>query len=280
LTQTIQQLLQAAREQLQGYVEDPYTDSHVLMSHCLQKGRAWLLAHADDELQGHQAKEFMRLVEKRQHGVPVAHLTGSREFWSMEFKVTADTLIPRPETEHLIEQVLALPLPASGIRVLDFGTGSGVIAITLNKERPAWQVTAMDCSAAALQIARHNADRHNVVIDFIQACNLERFSEHRFDLIVSNPPYIEENDSHLAQGDIRFEPQMALVSGSDGLDCIRSLVVDAPACLKPSAYLVMEHGYDQGNAVRELLNQQGYEKVQTHKDLGGHERITSAQWAA
>ncbi|MCW8962793.1 MAG: peptide chain release factor N(5)-glutamine methyltransferase [Gammaproteobacteria bacterium] len=280
MPQTIQQFLQVARQQLQAHVEDPYTDSHVLMGHCLQKDRAWLLAHADDELQEHRAEEFVRLVEKRRQGVPVAHLTGSREFWSMEFKVTADTLIPRPETEHLIEQVLALPLPASGIRMLDFGTGSGVIAITVKKERPAWQVTAMDCSAAALQVARHNADRHNAAIDFIQACNLESFSEHRFDLIVSNPPYIEENDPHLAQGDVRFEPQMALVSGSDGLDCIRSLVVDAPACLNPSAYLVMEHGYDQGNAVRELLNQQGYEKVQTHKDLGGHERITSAQWAA
>lgn len=276
--QTIRQFLEVARQRLLAHVADSYTDSWVLMGHCLQKDRAWLLAHADDVLDGSQAQEFMRLLDRRQHGVPVAQLTGFREFWSMEFKVTADTLIPRAETEHLIEQVLSLPLPASGVNVLDFGTGSGVIAVALARECPAWHVIAVDCSAAALQIARYNAAIHDVVIDFIDACDLAPFGRNRLDLIVSNPPYIEEGDPHLSQGDVRFEPRLALVSGSDGLDCIRVLIAGAPACLRSSGYLVMEHGYNQGSSVRRLLGQQGYGKMQTGKDLSGHERVTVAQW--
>ena len=226
----------------QDGIDDPYTDCHLLMAYSLGKSRAWLLAH-DDELLGEpQLSSFRQLIDARQRGEPIAHLTGTREFWSLAFKVTPDTLIPRPETEHLVEQSLALALPASGVGVLDYGTGSGVVAIALATERPDWGLSAIDCSANALQIARENAAVHNANIDFVEACDLEGFATNSFDLIVSNPPYIEEHDPHLQQGDVRFEPRMALVSGSDGLDCIRYLIENSPAALKPSGYLAMEHG--------------------------------------
>jgi release factor glutamine methyltransferase len=278
MTQTIQALLQTARQQLHTYVEDPYTDSQVLMSACLQQGRAWLIAHADDELDTLQADAYLQLIRQRQQGVPVAHLTGWREFWSMQFRVTPATLIPRPETEHLIEQVLTLPLPTENVSALDFGTGSGVIAVTLAKERPAWHLTAVDCSASALQVAKNNARRHDAPVDFVHACTLDTFRPVPFDLLVSNPPYIPMDDPHLSQGDVRFEPRMALASGHDGLDCIRYLVMQAPRCLKPGGYLVMEHGYDQAAVVRELLQQHDYSQIDTISDLAGHERLTAAQW--
>ena len=278
MTFTVQQALREAIQQLHDYVDDPYTDSHALMSHCLHQNRAWLIAHADDALGESEHSAFKRLVDARQHGMPVAHLIGSREFWSMLFEVTPDTLIPRPETEHLIECALALPLPASDISVLDFGTGSGIIAITLAKERPDWVLTAIDSSADALKIARKNAVIHAATIEFVEGNDLQPFSGRVFDVIVSNPPYIAESDPHLKQGDVRFEPSSALSSGSEGLDCIRYLINDVPHYLKSSGYLVLEHGYDQGEAVRDLLDQRGYTEIKTDKDLGGQDRITSAQW--
>lgn len=279
MTLSVRQALQEAMQQLADHVDDAYTDSHVLMSHCLQKDRAWLIAHADDELAGQAADSFSQLIEQRQQGVPVAHLMGIREFWSRTFQVTPDTLIPRPETELLIEQTLALVAPTSGLKVLDFGTGSGVIAVTLACEHPDWQLSALDCSAEALQVARRNAQTHATDIDFIEACSLEVLSDKKFDLIVSNPPYIAADDPHLQQGDVRFEPPMALASGHDGLDCIRRLISEAPRSLEPAAYLIMEHGYDQGEAVRHLLQDQGYIEIHTEKDLAGHDRVTSARWA-
>jgi release factor glutamine methyltransferase len=248
------------------------------MSHCLHQNRAWLIAHADEVLGEGERNAFERLVDARRHGTPVAHLTASREFWSMSFEVTPDTLIPRPETEHLIECALALPLPASDISVLDFGTGSGIIAITLAKERPDWVLTAVDSSAAALKIARKNAVTHGATIDFVESNDLQTFAGRAFDVIVSNPPYIAKNDPHLKQGDVRFEPSSALSSGNDGLDCIRYLINDVPHYLKSPGYLVLEHGYDQGEAVRDLLDQRGYIAIKTDQDLGGQDRITSAQW--
>jgi release factor glutamine methyltransferase len=278
MTFTVQQALREAIQQLHDYVDDPYTDCHVLMSHCLHQNRAWLIAHADDVLGESEHHAFKRLVDARQRGTPVAHLTGSREFWSMSFEVTPDTLIPRPETEHLIERSLALPLPTSDISVLDFGTGSGIIAITLAKERPDWALTAIDSSADALKIARKNAVTNAATIDFVESNDLRPFTGRVFDVIVSNPPYIAESDPHLKQGDVRFEPPSALSSGSDGLDCIRYLVTESPHYLKPSGYLVLEHGYDQGKAVRDLLDRRGYTEIKTDKDLSGQDRISSAQW--
>ena len=275
---TVKEVLQLARKNLSQYVDDSYTDACVLLAHCLQKDRAWLIAHDDGLLNASQEKAFLHLLDERQHGVPVAYLTGSREFWSRSFRVTSDTLIPRPETEQLIEYVLALSLPSSDIDVLDFGTGSGVIAITLAGEYPAWRVSAIDCSRTALQIARSNAKKYHAEIHFIEGSDLCACEPRSLDLIVSNPPYIEEADPHLRQGDVRFEPLVALASGGDGLDCIRYLIADAPQYLKPAGQLVMEHGYAQASAVRDLLQQRGYQDIVTRKDLAGHARMTSAKW--
>ncbi len=280
MIQTIEHCLHSARRQLQSSVDDPYTDAHVLMGYCLQKNRAWLVAHGDDELRADQYDAFMQLVDQRRRGVPVAYLTGVREFWSMDFQVTPDTLIPRPETEHLIEQALLLDLPDKGINALDFGTGTGVIAIALKKERPSWQIHAIDQSPEALAVARRNASRHAAAINFLQGNDLRAYTNKQFDLIVSNPPYIEADDPHLEQGDVRFEPHPALVSGQDGLDCIRLLVEQAPSCLRSPGFLMMEHGYNQADAVHELFLDRGFRNIQTIRDLSGHERITSAQWAA
>jgi release factor glutamine methyltransferase len=277
MTTTVQQALRDAMQQLQDRVEDPYTDSQVLLAHLLAKGRAWILAHGDEVLAAAVVDDYLAMIDRRRRGVPVAHITGSREFWSMPFTVTADTLIPRPETEHLVEQSLALPLPAQA-RVLDYGTGSGVIAVVLAKERPQWAITAVDCSPAALAVARENAQRHQVAVTFVQACALDCFTGQAFDLIVSNPPYVRQDDPHLQQGDVRHEPAVALAAGADGLDCIRDLVTKAGTCLAPAGTLMLEHGYDQAAAVRRLLTGQGFVGVSTLRDLAGHERLTHGQW--
>ena len=273
---TVKQLLQEAKQQLADYVEDAYTDSQVLLGYCLQRDRAWLIGHADDPLADHIVERFRQLLAARCAGQPVAHLLGSREFWSMQFRVTADTLIPRPETEHLIEYTLQLPLDENA-NVLDYGTGSGVVAIVLATQRPGWDVTAIECSSSALAVAKENAASHQAEINFMQACDLSLVPPHSLDLLVSNPPYVAAGDAHLQQGDVRFEPTMALVAGEDGLDCIRMLVADAHRCLKPSGYLVMEHGFDQGSRVRELLAGAGYGNITTIKDLAGHDRLTAGQ---
>ena len=273
---TVEQLLQEARQQLADYVDDAYLDSQVLLGFCLQRDRAWLIAHADEPLGDETVKCFRELIGARQSGEPVAHLLGAREFWSMSFEVTPDTLIPRPETEHLIEYALDLPLPETA-NVLDYGTGSGIIAIVLATQRPDWNVAALECSPPALVVAKKNAMRHQAGINFIEACDLNAVPAQSLDLLVSNPPYVAGGDEHLQQGDVRFEPSMALIAGEDGLDCIRMLVAGALRCLKPSGYIVMEHGYDQGQAVRHLLDCTGYGNITTIKDLAGQERLTAGQ---
>jgi release factor glutamine methyltransferase len=279
MTATVRQVLHEAIQQLQDRVDDPYTDSHVLLAHSLGKNRAWLIAHVDDELDRAMLEDFSQLVNRRQQGIPVAYLLGQREFWSLPFKVTSDTLIPRPETEHLVERALALPLPEVA-RVLDYGTGSGVIAVVLAKERPDWTLSAIDCSPTALSVARENAAHHEVGITFLQACDLSCVSGQSFDLIVSNPPYIRHDDQQLLRGDVRHEPAQALASGPEGLDCIRYLITNAVSCLRPAGYLLLEHGYDQAEAVRGLMRQQGFADITTDRDFAGHERITSGQWLA
>ena len=273
---TVKQLLQEAKQQLADYVEDAYTDSQVLLGYCMQRDRAWLIGHADDPLADHIVERFRQLLAARCAGQPVAHLLGSREFWSMQFRVTADTLIPRPETEHLVEYTLQLPLDDNA-SVLDYGTGSGVVAIVLATQRPGWDVTAIECSSSALAVAKENAASHQAEINFMQACDLSLVPPQSLDLLVSNPPYVAAGDAHLQQGDVRFEPTMALVAGEDGLDCIRMLVADAHRCLKSSGYLVMEHGFDQGDRVRELLAGAGYGNITTIKDLAGHDRLSAGQ---
>lgn len=273
---TVKQLLNTAMLRLQNHVEDPYTDSQVLLAFITRKNRAWLIAHGDDVVQQVTRDEFMQLVDQRRQGKPVAYLTGSREFWSLPFKVNAATLIPRPETEHLVEQALSV-LSDKHARVLDYGTGSGIVAVVLAKERPEWELHALECLPETLSVARQNAEYHRVNINFHQACDLEPLAGQGFDMIVSNPPYVRDSDDHLHQGDVRFEPPMALASGPEGLDCIRYLVAHTADYLRPGGYLLLEHGYDQAPLVRALMAEHGFVNIATIKDLAGHDRVTSAQ---
>lgn len=249
-------------------------EAQLLLAFCLGKDRAWLYAHPDEDLPAEKFSQFTRLVARRQSGEPMAYLTGEREFYSRSFHVDPDVLIPRPETELLVDQALALNLPANA-RALDIGTGSGCIAVTLGLEQPQWQVSAVDVSASALAVATANRDR-------LGAANLELLAGHlfeplgnrRFDLIVSNPPYVAADDAHLAQGDVRFEPDLALVAGTDGLDLIRLIVAQAPDHLETGGWLLLEHGHDQAAAVRDLLEAAGFERVESTCDLAGIERVS------
>lgn len=253
---------------------DP-VDAALLLAHALGKPRAWLYAHGDDEATAGTARDFASLVARREAGEPVAYLTGHRGFWRLELTVTPDTLIPRPETELLVELALQR-LPAGGdARVADLGTGSGAIALAIACERPRARIVASDRSAAALEVARANADANGIGnVDFRHGDWFVPLRGDTFDLVASNPPYIAEGDPHLAQGDLRHEPPAALASGSDGLDAIRAIVAGAPAHLAPGGWLLLEHGHEQGAAVRALLHGAGFEEVETACDLEARERVT------
>ena len=266
---TVARLLARARDLI-----DP-ADAALLLAHALGKSRSWLFAHADDALGEAEAARFDVLLARRAAGEPVAYLTGWRGFWTLELAVTPATLVPRPETELLVDLALArLPVDAP-VRVADLGTGSGAIALAIASERPLAQVLATDASSAALDVARGNAARNGIGnVAFRLGSWLQPLGEDTFDLIASNPPYIAEGDPHLARGDLRFEPAMALSCGADGLDAIRVIVRDAPACLRPGGWLLLEHGWDQGDAVRALLAAAGFVDVATERDLEQRDRVS------
>ena len=221
------------------------------------------------------ALKFASYLQRRQTGEPVAYILGQQGFWKLDLEVAPHTLIPRPETEMLVEAALELVPAFAPAKVLDLGTGTGAIGLALASERPAWHVTAVDRVLEAVALAERNRQR-------LQLGNAQVMSSHwfdslqgkRFDLIISNPPYIAAEDPHLVTGDVRFEPNSALVAGADGLDDLRLIIDQAPAHMKPEGWLLLEHGYDQGAAVRELLSSHGFDKIQTRRDLGDHERIT------
>ena len=276
---TLADTLLAAVARLTGS-DSPRLDAELLLAHALRADRSHLRAHADAELAPAPAAEFARLVDSRMRGEPIAYLTGKREFWSLELKVTPATLIPRPETELLVEQALALLPPGTAMEVLDLGTGSGAIALAVAKERPRSRVTAVDISAAALQVARDNARALGLSnLEFLQGDWFGPIAARRFQVIVSNPPYVGSADPHLAEGDLRFEPAQALSSGADGLQDIRRIVTDAPGHLSAGGHLLLEHGYTQGAVVRGLLQARGFDRVTTCRDLGGHERTSGGHWA-
>jgi release factor glutamine methyltransferase len=207
----------------------------------------------------------------------VAHLTGEREFWSLPLQVNEHTLIPRPDTETLVQWALELPL-AGARTVADLGTGSGAVALALASERPDWSVLATDFSAQSLQVAASNRARLKLYNVALLRCDwLSALGAARFDLLVSNPPYIAEGDAHLTEGDLRFEPASALRSGPDGLDALRSIIAGAPAVLRPGGWLLLEHGYDQADAVRKLLVEAGFAGVMSRSDLAGHSRVSGGQ---
>jgi release factor glutamine methyltransferase len=271
-------MLRAARERLAARGGEP-GDADLLLAHALGQARTWLYAHGDEAPAPEAARRFEALLSRREDGEPVAYLVGRRGFWSFELRVTPDTLVPRPETERLVELALER-LPEGGAqRIADLGTGSGAIALAVALERPRADVVATDASAAALAVARDNARSLGVGnVAFRQGDWFAPLAGERFDLAASNPPYIALGDPHLAEGDLRFEPSAALSSGGDGLDAIRAIAGSAPMHLSPGGWLLVEHGWAQGRAVRVLFEAAGLVDVATHVDLEQRDRVTLGRY--
>jgi release factor glutamine methyltransferase len=270
---SVRALLARARDTLPG--DDAAREAEILVAHALQRDRAWLYAHADDSVTDTDVAAALAFVERRAAGEPVAYLTGHREFWSLDLRITPDVLIPREDTELLVRVVLRHCPQSENVEIADLGTGSGAIALAIARERPRSLVIAVDSSAAALDVARANADRLRIGnIEFVRSDWFAALAQRQFDAIVSNPPYIASGDAHLSQGDLRFEPAIALASGSDGLDAIRRIVREAPAHLRAGGMLALEHGFEQGAAVRELLERSGFVEIYTERDLGGRDRVS------
>lgn len=275
---TIKQALFQATQQLAGNADNdsPRLDAEVLLADLLQKDRSYLIGWSEQMLDTTQQQAYDERIQQRLDGIPIAYLTGYRDFWTLRLKVSEHTLIPRPETELLVEAALNnIPLDRP-TRLLDLGTGTGAIALAIASERSQADITASDISEEALTIARGNATAHGLNVSFIQSNWFEQING-AFDLIISNPPYIAEQDQHLQQGDVRFEPLSALSSGADGLDDIRLLVEQSPDYLNAGGWLMIEHGYDQGSAVCELLTLRGFGRVECLKDLEARERISVGQ---
>jgi len=268
---TVQALLRSA-SRLSG--ESARRDVEILLCHVLGKPRTWLYTWPEAEIEGDLANRFKDLLSRRLAGEPVAYLTGERDFWTLSLRVNAHTLIPRPETEVLVEWALGLTL-SSTAAVADMGTGSGAIALALASERPGWRVHAVDRSAEALAVAEANAAKADLAcVRWQESDWFESLSNQQFDLIVSNPPYIDANDDHLQRGDLRYEPRNALVADENGLAALRTLAQNAPRFLTPGGVLLLEHGYTQANTVREMLVEAGFHNIETRRDLAGCERVT------
>lgn len=257
--------------------DTPRLDAELLLNHVSGLSRTSFRAFPEREVDAPIVAEFERLVAQRIEGMPVAYLLGHQEFWSLPFKVSSSTLIPRPDTECLVEQALALSLPDNG-KVLDMGTGTGAIALALASEQPNWLITACDLQEDAIALAQANARELRLPVNVFQSSWFTGLPTDRFDLIVSNPPYIASGDDHLGEGGVRFEPASALVAGADGLDDIRQIVAEAPAWLNNNGWLLLEHGFDQASVVQELFSKHGFSNIESRKDYGGNDRMTLGQW--
>jgi len=253
----------------------PALEARMLLMHVLNKTRIQLITQSDYELSSSELDAYQALVQRRIHGEPIAYLTGQREFYGLALQVTPDVLIPRADTELLVDLALQHALQRSA--VLDLGTGSGAIAVALAHERADLQVWACDISSEALAVAQRNAEMHQCQIRFLHSDWYAGLPEMKWHTIVSNPPYIVQNDSHLSQGDLRFEPVDALTDHADGLTAYRSLIAGAPQRLMAGGWLLLEHGYDQAQAVRDLLATQSFTHIQSWRDLNGIERVSGAQ---
>ncbi|MEH6358868.1 MAG: peptide chain release factor N(5)-glutamine methyltransferase [Pseudomonadales bacterium] len=280
MTMTIGTLLGLIAQQLSAASDSARLDAEVLMCHVLDKSRTFLYTWPERELTQAQFQGLQVLVERRLAGEPVAYLTGSREFWSLELDVSPDTLIPRPDTELLVEIGLELlPLASAPQQVLDLGTGTGAIALALASEKPDWQFCGVDRVSEAVALAQRNQQKLQIAnARFFESDWFSALGDEKFHLIVSNPPYIDNDDEHLQQGDVRFEPRSALVAGKQGLQDYQKIISEAADYLSDQGWLLFEHGYEQGAAVRDLLLANGFVDVQTRCDLAGHERATFGQW--
>ncbi|MEI7377527.1 peptide chain release factor N(5)-glutamine methyltransferase [Dickeya chrysanthemi] len=260
--------------------ESPKRDAEILLEHITGKGRTFLLAFGETELTDSEYQTLESLLARRVTGEPIAYLIGYREFWSLPLAVSPVTLIPRPDTECLVEHALA-HLPAGASSVVDLGTGTGAIALAIAHERPDCRVVGIDSQHDAVALASHNARRLGINnAQFLPGDWFSPLAGQRFSLIVSNPPYIDEHDPHLSHGDVRFEPASALVAAEDGLADLRQIIRQAGAFLLDDGWLLLEHGWQQGQAVRALLSQYGFAQVKTYRDYGDNERVTLGQWPA
>ena len=288
MTVTIEQWLQQARQQLEGAGHDCHSrdsallDAQLLLTHVLDQSRTYLYTWGDQPLSDDQQQQVNALLQRRLSGEPLAYIVGQREFWSLPFNVAPSTLIPRADTETLVEWVLDMAaqqqLPEQG-SALDLGTGTGAIALAIASELPAWQITAADVQPEAVALASSNQQQlglNNARI--IQSDWFQAVSAETFDLIVSNPPYIDGDDPHLQLGDVRFEPMSALVAADAGMADLQHIIRQAPAYLKAGGWLLLEHGYQQADAVCALLTQRGFTQVENRKDLGGNPRISGGCW--
>ncbi|MEM8659708.1 MAG: peptide chain release factor N(5)-glutamine methyltransferase [Pseudomonadota bacterium] len=270
---TVQELLRCG-DDLPG--DSARRDCEILLGHCLSRPRSWLYARPEHPVDTIQVQHYLALLERRRSGQPIAYLLGRREFWSLSLIVNEHTLIPRPETELLVQWALELPLP-NDASVLDMGTGSGAIALALAMERTQWDIWAVDVSADALAVACKNAQALQLQqVHFLQSNWYRELYGKTFDLIISNPPYVDPQDEHLRGGDIRFEPRSALVASDAGLADLSALINNAKAHLVSGGWMLLEHGFEQGGAVRDLFQSVGMVDVTTRRDLAGHERATGA----
>lgn len=279
---TIADALQWARAEL-SQSDSSELDAQLLLMKVLDCARSYLYTWPEQRLLEHQQQVFQELVSARKEGTPVAHLLGFREFWSLELEVNGSTLIPRPDTEVLVEHCLQLALPANA-DVLELGTGTGAIALALAVERPNWQITAADIASDAVALARRNVERVQALhasaakVEVVQSDWFLNLSPARYHLIVSNPPYIRADDPHLSQGDVRFEPLRALVAENNGLADIEHIIHQSRGFLAHKGWLALEHGYDQAKEVQQLFRNYGYGRIQTRQDYGRLDRVTSAQF--
>jgi len=272
----IRRWLKAASAALCGG-DSPKRDAEILLGFVTGKTRSWLIAFDDTVLTAEQLTQLEALIARRATGEPIAHLTGEREFWSLPLRVSAATLIPRPDTEILVEQALAR-LPAVPASLLDLGTGTGAVALALASERPDCRVVGVDRIDEAVALAQDNAERLQLTNShFLRSDWFSALETQRFDMIVSNPPYIDAEDQHLLQGDVRFEPLSALVAEDSGLADIKQIAAEAQTYLQPGGWLLLEHGWQQATAVREILRHHQFLQVETCQDYGGNDRVTVGQ---
>lgn len=272
---SISTALDHASQKLNTFYSDARLEAELLLCYLLHKNRAYLFAHPEELLDQTQLESYQHLIAQRARGIPIAYLTGTREFWSLTLKVNKYTLIPRHETERLVELALELIPNHSATRILDLGTGSGAIALALAKERPQWEITACDSSMEALQVAKENAQTLGITnVSFYHSDWFKNIPSIRYHAIVSNPPYIAEQDPHLQEGDLRFEPLSALASSQDGLSDLQYIIEHSYNHLLPNGLLLLEHGYDQKISVRAILNKIGYNKIHCWKDIQGHDRVS------